>query len=415
MARIVYLALADARGHLMRAHILRGLLRARGIDVDVLTTSHEGQRFLAAMGTPSDVLSEHFAVAFGGCHDMARAETDACVLRYYLNPRRGLRDLVRLARLSRGAAYVVCDSLHPALLVAPLVTKMRVVHVFGENIWAAALENFAGRAPAWFDRLYRAALEKMRAAAFACIVHALDPRARPGSIVLPPILPAPARTPARVREALGLGPRDRLAAVYLNPHFADPRVADAIERALARRGYRTSAVGEGYADRPGWRARDADLASVVRAADLFVSGAGMGALAQARVFGTPLLAILGDQPEQRKNAEALARSRAPFATVSAADPRLEQALDDALARLSAAPSLRLVSSSAEDVHAAWADAFERLVTKENTHEAKPVARPRNQQSAFGQGEGRREPRGAARASARADAPLGIARRARRHA
>ena len=42
-----------------------------------------------------------------------------------------------------------------------------------------------------------------------------------------------------------VGPRDRLAAVYLNPHFSDPTLAAAVERALATRGYAMHAVGEG--------------------------------------------------------------------------------------------------------------------------------------------------------------------------
>jgi hypothetical protein len=386
--RIVYLALADARGHLMRAHLVRGLCAARGIDVDVVTTSRDGQDFLARLGTPSVVLSEHFAVAFSGCHDMARSKTDACVLRYYMDPTRGLRDLAAMLRLAKGASFVVCDSLHPLLLVAPLVSRMRVVHVFGDNIWSAAHENFAGRAPAWFDRLYKRALGHMRGAAFACILHTIDAAAHgaDGAIVLPPILPAPARTPAAVRASLGLGPRDRLAAVYLNPHFRDPAVAGALEAALAGRGYRMIAVGEGYAGRPGWAAQDADLASIVRAADLFVSGAGMGALAQARVFGTPLVALLGDQPEQQKNAAALARSSAPFAAVPLGATDLGAAIGRAIDSVSHT-HLRALFGSAEDVHDAWARAFADLVTlaeKGAVREKSDIvrfARPRDQQPA----------------------------------
>jgi hypothetical protein len=387
--RIVYLALADARGHLMRAHLVRGLCAARGIDVDVVTTSREGQAFLAGLGTPSAVLSEHFAVAFSGCHDMARAATDACVLRYYLDPTRGLRDLVVMLRMARGARFVVCDSLHPVLLVAPLVSRMKVVHVFGDNIWRAAHDNFTGRAPAWFDRLYKTALRRMRDASFACIVHTIDPataRLAGDAIVLPPILPSPARTPSEVRASLGLGPRDRLAAVYLNPHFDDPAVAAALEHALALRGFRTVAVGEGYAGRPGWAAQDADLASVVRAADVFVSGAGMGALAQARVFGTPLVALLGDQPEQRSNAAALSRARAPFAAVELGAPDLAAALGRAIDLVSHT-HLRALGGSAEDVHAAWARAFTDLVTFSEQGAVREeslvhrFARPRDQQPA----------------------------------
>ena len=374
----------------MRAHLVRGLCRARGIDVDVVTTSREGQAFLAAMGTPSTLLSAHFAVAFDGCHDMSRPRTDACILRYYTDPTRGLRDLVRLHRLARGACFVVNDSLHPALLVAPLVSRMRVVHVFGDNIWAATSDNFVGRAPAWFDRLYRRVLGRLRDAAFACIVHTIDPDARAHAgehaIVLPPILPSPSRTPVEVRAALGLGPHDRLAAVYLNPHFHDPRVAAAVESALAVRGFRMHAVGEGYRGRPGWRGEDPDLASVVRAADVFVSGAGMGALAQAKVFGTPLVALLGAQPEQEKNAAALARSRAPFAAVSLAATDLARAVGQAVEAVSA-PHLRALSGSADDVHDAWTRAFLDLVTlaeKGASREAADVhsvPRPRDQQPA----------------------------------
>ncbi len=377
----------------MRAHLVRGLCAARGVDVDVVTTSREGQAFLAAMGTPSALLSEHFAVAFEGCHDMDAARTDARVLRYYLDPRRGLRDLRTILAMARGARFVVCDSLHPALLVAPLVTHLRVVHVFGDNIWRAAHGNFEGRAPAWFDRIYKRALGRMRDASFACIVHTIEPRRFAGTGVraLPPILPSPARSPAEVRASLGLGPHALLAAAYLNPHFKDPRVAGALEAALARRGYRAVLVGEGYAGRPGWRAADPDFASVVRAADLFVSGAGMGALAQARVFGTPLVALLGRQPEQQENAAALARTRAAFASVPLASPDLGLVLDEAIATATRPraghPPLRVLGGTAALVHDAWASTFLDLVTltEQGAHREEPrrqgIARPRDQQPA----------------------------------
>jgi hypothetical protein len=402
----------------MRAHLVRGLLAARGIDVDVVTTSREGQSFLAALGTPSELLSEHFAVAFEGCHDMARSATDACVLRYYLDPTRGLRDLAWLARRARGKAFVVCDSLHPALLVAPLVTSMRVVHVFGENIWEAARANFTGRAPAWFDRLYRRALDAMRGAAFACILHTLGPGKSedPRTIELPPILPSPARRPSDVRAALGLGPKDRLAAVYLNPHFKGPRVAAAVERALAAHGFRAHLIGEGYARREGWRACDPDLASVVRAADLFISGAGMGALAQSRVFGTPLVALLGDQPEQRANAAAMSASSAPFRAVSAASPSLAADLDRAVRDL-ATPRLRALDQTADDVHQAWADAFERLVDpsmEDFRHEPRVTGLGDEQPARRGRAR-RRRAGGALVAFARSDAPARVAGGAHRHA
>ncbi|HZJ55047.1 MAG TPA: hypothetical protein VFD38_12975 [Myxococcaceae bacterium] len=49
------------------------------------------------------------------------------------------------------------------------------------------------------------------------------------------------------------------------------------------------------------------FADVVHAGELFVSGAGMGALERASSSGTPLLVLLGDQPEQARNVAELLR------------------------------------------------------------------------------------------------------------
>jgi hypothetical protein len=113
-------------------------------------------------------------------------------------------------------------------------------------------------------------------------------------------VPAP-RDREQVRAAYGIAPGARLAVVYLNPYFHDPALADAIDRELAAAGYAVHAVGEGYAQRPGWRARDAGLAELAAAADVFVSAAGSGAIALARGAGVPMIALATDQPEQRKN------------------------------------------------------------------------------------------------------------------
>jgi hypothetical protein len=129
-----------------------------------------------------------------------------------------------------------------------------------------------------------------------------SPLDRAGSEVirLPPLLPAP-RDRDSVRAAHGIAPGERLACIYLNPYFADPALADVLDAELAAAGYRVRAVGEGYAQRPGWRARDASLAELAAAADLFVSAPGSGALALARSSGVPMIALATDQPEQRKN------------------------------------------------------------------------------------------------------------------
>lgn len=289
----------------MRAHLLSRTL-AGDFDVSVVTTAREGVRFLARLGTEATLLSEHFRVEFNARHDMSRTGTDQRVLRYLLLPWRGFADLGRLATLARGATLVVNDSLHPALLAAPATGfPVPVVQVYGENLWRALEDNFEGRAPEWLGRSYRRLLQAARDKAFGRVIHCLgtpkEPPRRPRTYVVPPIIARPTRPRAEVRRSLAVPDGRRLAAVYLNPHFREPSIAAAVEGALRERGFHLHAVGEGYAGRPGWHATDALLSDVVHAADLFVSGAGMGALELARTSGTPLLVLLADQPEQERN------------------------------------------------------------------------------------------------------------------
>ncbi|MDI1480123.1 hypothetical protein [Polyangium sp. y55x31] len=370
--RIVWLAAADARGHLMRAHLVRGLLARRGIRVDVMTTSEEGRTFLQALGTPSELLSAHYSLAYDAHQNMARARTEACILRYLFTPSRGAADLGRLSEFARGAAYVVND-FHPLLLLGGSrpageghALPCPVVHVYGENIWRAIEGHFEGRGPAIAHKGFGALVRALRDRAHARIEHTLaaplagdgDPARR--SYRLLPIVAAPQRSAADVRASLGLAPGARLAAVYLNPHFADPAVASAIEESLAAEGYVMHAVGEGYTARPAWRPYDPDFGSVAAAADLLVSAPGMGAVGMARIFGVPLLALLTDQPEQRQNTSVFASCPAgAFAGVELDAPgRLEARLRGSLRALGPSAGAALARPSASAlvgrIHESWA-------------------------------------------------------------
>ncbi len=183
---------------------------------------------------------------------------------------------------------------------------------------------------------------------------------------MPPIVARPARTRAQVRRDLGVPGGAPLAAVYLNPHFREPSIAAALERALRQRGFHLHAVGEGYASRPGWRATDAALGDVVHAADLFVSGAGMGALELARTSGTPLLVLLGDQPEQERNV-ADASDRCPLLRLRAVPlgGDLAAAVAEAACILApggvAASEQALAATGACATEAGWRQAFVELL------------------------------------------------------
>ena len=179
---------------------------------------------------------------------------------------------------------------------------------------------------------------------------------------LAPIVARPGRTRAEVRAALGILDGLPLAAVYLNPHFRDPSIAAAIEEGLSRGGFRIHAVGEGYRARPGWVSTDARFADVVHAADLFVSGAGMGALELARSSGTPLLVLLGDQPEQARNVSELLRRAPDFGLreVLVGDPELGGAIAVAAAALTRRGNT-VDRPARVSTEAPWVEAFHELV------------------------------------------------------
>ena len=426
-ARIVHLAVADGRGHLMRAHLLRRLLANRGIAVDVVTTSRAGRRFLAGLGTPAAVLPGGFEVAFDGQHHMLAATTDRRLAAYIASPWRLGRDAAMLRRLSRGALLVVNDSLHPAaLLLAGLGDRWgaRVVHLHGDGLWRAAVSHFDARLPAWASAGYRRLLAALRARAFGCVEHSLAAADHAGVTLaptrfrLPPLVRPPRRARAAVRRALGLAPGERLATIYLNPHFRDPRLAADLEAALARAGFRFYGVSEPWAGRPGWRPFDAELGDVIAASDLFISGAGMAALEQARCAGVPLLALVGDQPEQALNIDQAAAAGLALCAVDAGAPaQLAPALD-ALAA-AGGPRRRHPHPHAA-VRRLWKDVLLSLaaITKEEAHEDADRSettddRPDHRdQQPRGRWRRRRErraqPHPPARAAAGADAAAGVA-------
>ena len=244
-ARVLYLAVADGRGHLMRAHLLRQLFAGSGLAIDVVTTSPAGQAFLAGLGTPAALLPGGFALLFDDRHHLLARATERHLTGYLASPSGLARDVVRLARLARGARFIVNDSLHPAALAlgaAPgFVRAPRVVNVQGENLWRATARNFDGRAPAWASDAFRRLIEALDARAFGRITHSLAPEDRCGCrdgsgnrFRLPALTAPPRRTRAEVRGPLGLAATDRLAAIYLNPHFRDARLAACLEAALER-------------------------------------------------------------------------------------------------------------------------------------------------------------------------------------
>jgi len=371
--RVVWLAVADGRGHLMRAHLMRRFLGREGVRVDVVTTSPEGARFLEAVGTPSRVLAPGFRIIYDAQQNLARQDTERLILRYLLSPRRIHSDLRNLQPLVEGADLVVND-FHPLLLALPLFGQDphegRVVHLYGQNLWGALEEHLHGRAPALVDRLFQRRVRRLRSRAFGTVEHSLEvspgsvERRGPRAVRLAPIVPTLRARPEAVRRRLGVGRDERLATVYLNPYFRDPRLGERLERALEAHGYRLHAVGEGMTGRPGWRAYEPHLAEVIAASDLLVAAPGMGSLGQARLFGVPYLAVCTDQPEQAQNLLQLgSQAVRTFHPTVDGDEALACSLGElvrcAQPRWHERPS---PLAAVERLHASWVRALTDLVT-----------------------------------------------------
>ena len=316
---ILILATADARGHLMRGQLLYHALRARGAEVSVLTTSDAGQKFLAQFDVPSEVLSRHYAVLFDKRQKMRTWATDFRIASYLFLPWNMLRDGCRLAQRFNGVDLIVSDSFHPALLVMGGLYpwRKRSVHVYGWSLRESLEQNFVGRLwkpCSYFFRWWvRFGLSRARGR----IVHDF---AFPVPERVDPSLPEhQLPTPLALIEAGRDKQPARKVAVYLNPHFSDPALAEALETvlqeamALSRNEHHRDQddesgdsgvflLGEGYAGRPGWHPYATDWIEIAASAELLVSAPGMAALAAACSLDKPILLIVTAQPEQQRNA-----------------------------------------------------------------------------------------------------------------
>lgn len=299
--RLLFLATADARGHLMRTQLLYHALRRLGADVRVLTTSDHGAAFLAEFGIQAPVLSRHYAVIFDDKQNMLRGPTDRGIAAYTFFPQHMLRDIFRLRPMFRDVDLVVNDSFHPALLVMGLLPPWRnkIVHVFGGSLRKAVEHNFTGRSFKPFARLFAFCISRMIESARAWIEHDFSAPLATATTRSGYRLPTPVALPHRRHSQ---SPESPHIAVYLNPHFRDVGLAQALETALKACGRSSHRVGEGYAGRPGWRPYDPGWVGVAASSQVILSAPGMAGLAVALLFEKPIILILTDQPEQHSNA-----------------------------------------------------------------------------------------------------------------
>lgn len=376
--RIIWLAAADARGHLVRAHVMRQRLAECGIDVHVFTTSQTGVDVLDQFGTPAALLESDDRVEFDERQNLDVSGTARRILRYLADPDQFLEDFARLRTAGQHAVCVVND-FHPALLIGGFLgsADMPIVHLHGSNLWRAIARPFRRPVGSLVNPLYERLLRRLRHAGRARVVHKplADFEATwsdDDQVELPPLVPA----------AGGSGRHDAAAdssggatiATYLNPHFRDPTIARSIERLAERVDADLYAVGEGFADRDGWQGCDPDFAARAATADLLISAPGMGTVGMSRTYGTPCLMMLTDQPEQRRNARRMlaASDVPPCDAVEVESPRLYKAMVNMAEPLLAADSPP-ARNRVDEVHGAWTDAFDQLVRRLESGDVRSAA------------------------------------------
>lgn len=361
--RILYLATADARGHLMRAQLLTHALRANGHTVHVITTSDEGIRFLAGFDIEASLLSRHYAVQFDRHQNMLRKETDANVAAYLFRPTRMLRDILHLRPLLRKADLMINDSFHPAALCMGCMPfwRRKVVHVYGASLRHALETNFHGRLPGWVSGFFRRIVALQINRSHARLEHDFsftDAVLDTNNTYRLPTPVAIARPTADTQQSGA-----RRAAVYLNPHFRDTQLAESLELGLKTSGVQGYLVGEGYAGRTGWVAHSPDWADRAAASDVIISAPGMAALSIALVYERPIILIVTDQPEQQINAARASELGVKHRTVVWQEDRetfsnaMDKACRELLDGVAAAESVPAGRATAEARLATWVSIF----------------------------------------------------------
>lgn len=380
--RILWLATAGGRGHLMRACIMRRLLAQSDIEVQIMTTSDEGVSFLRSHGCPSTLLSKHYkGTVFDDSQNMSRSRTAAGVLTYLFLPTRCYADLRKIKKTAKNFDLVINDAFHPALMLASIFhqSSMKVVQVYGENQRRALLENLERKKGRLSFGLFHRLSNKAFAEAYGRVIHSHAPEEcrkkykdapqEPRTYILPPMVDSMFKSKEQVRSEFAVAPGKKLAVVYLNPHFKNPKLAAGLEEALGECGFRIHAVGEGFRDREKWIPHDPALINAIAASDLFISAPGVAALAQVKLFGIPFLAVTSRQPEQEYNRDHLKALSAPWEQIDSEDITAEfkESVKDKICELLRRSDLvREQGPSSEAailrVHSLWSEAIRDLLS-----------------------------------------------------
>lgn len=320
---VVYVAVAEARGHLMRASQVCQMLHQEGLHVAPMAFGRHAVAFFeGASGMQAEELSLGYTNAYGLDHSLDVTKTTSNIMNYTFSAT-GARDMAAILRRMNGARVLLNDlsTTPPMVAIAWMVGGPHLINVISENTYYALVnldklcENKAKGA------ISKKLLDAMFYAATVNFINTMDRSKwfrRDGVLYyVPPFVQTPAT--ARPSPCRWDGPRPgarRLFVAYFNPEYRNKAFIGHLIETARRHDAFLHLVSEHAAD---WHAdlesdtvqivkQDFGMATLVARADLVITAAGLALPLQAYVAGTPALIVVNrNHVEHARNGDVIAR------------------------------------------------------------------------------------------------------------
>jgi hypothetical protein len=322
---VVYVAVAEARGHLMRASQVCQLLHQEGLRVAPMCCGPRAVEFFqGASGMEAEELSIGYSHAYGPDHSLDLTQTTHNIL-FYTFSVRGSRDMAAITRRMVGSRVLVNDlsTSPPMAALAWMFGGPHLINVISENTYYALVnidtlcEN---KAKGVISKKF---LDAMFYAATMNIINTMDRSKwfqRQGVLLyLPPFVQTVDRAkPSPCRWEGPNGRAKRLFVAYFNPEFRKKAFIGRLIETAKRYDAHLHLVSEFAAD---WHTdlesdrvqivrEDFGLAKLIRRADLVISAAGLAMPLQCYIAGVPqLLFVNRNHVEHARNGETIAREK----------------------------------------------------------------------------------------------------------
>jgi len=324
-AEIVYVAVAEARGHLMRASQVCQMLNGEGLKVAPMVTGPRAKEFFeAASGMEAEELSMGYTHGYGPDHSIDINQSTTNILQYTFSAQ-GSRDLAAITRRMVGARVLLNDlSTTPCLAALGwMVGGPYLINVISENTYFALVNVDKLNSNRVKGAVGKKLLDAFFYAAKTNIINTMNPEkwfTREGVLdFVPPFTQVPERArPSECRWQGDAKGQKKLFVAYFNPEFRQKAFIGKLKETAARYDANLYLVSEYAAD---WHAELADertqivkqdfgMATLIREADLVITAAGLALPLQNYIAGTPQLIIANPAHiEHARNAETMRQNR----------------------------------------------------------------------------------------------------------